>query len=409
VDYPKMRPVQAIPVRDEGRVFLQIFDPSRLSDRVIVVPQEMAYIIELFDGTNSIVDIQTALMRRFGQLILSEHIAEIIRQLDKALLLDSEHFEAHVREVEEAFRSGAVRHATSAGTGYPDDPTALAAQLDGYFTADGGPGLPQPGSGSGDLVGLIAPHIDFQRGGPSYAHAYKALAESCDADLFVVFGTAHFAHRKSLFIPTRKSFETPFGTLATSEALVDALLQRCGSDLLAEEIVHKNEHSIEFQVVLLQHVLRGRPIEMLPVLCCSTEEAVGDAASPRDVAEIRDFLDAVREVVAASGRKACAIAGADLAHVGPQFGDEFRLTPQVMADVDRADRQMLAFVEGMDADGFFDSVRADDNARHICGVPPIYALLATTDARRCELLDYRQASDYDLQRSVTFASMALYA
>jgi hypothetical protein len=148
---------------------------------------------------------------------------------------------------------------------------------------------------------------------------------------------------------------------------------------------------------------------MLPILCCSTEEKVGDAASPRDIAEISDFLEAVRDTVAESGRRTCAIAGADLAHLGRQFGDEFALSPQVMADVERADRQSLAHLERLDPDGFYDSVRADDNARHVCGVPPIYAMLSAVDATRADLLDYRQAADYALERAVTFASMAFYA
>jgi len=409
VDYPKLRSIEAVPVQQRGRVLVHLYDPTRLSDRVVVVPQELMYLISMFDGTNSVVDMQAALMRRFGELVFSHKINEVINQLDEALLLHSERFEAHLREVKDAFRRIPVRRACSAGSGYPLDPKELAAQLHGYFTAEGGPGLPRPGTGQQRMVGLVAPHIDFERGGLSYAHAYKALAEDCDADLFLVFGTAHFAPEEALYILTRKSFETPFGTLRTNEELVDAVARRYGREPFAEELVHKTEHSIEFQVVLLQHVLKDRPIEMVPILCNSMDERVGEAASPGDVAEVSEFLDAVRDVVAGSGRRVCAIAGADLTHVGRQFGDEFPITPQLLKDVERADREALAHVERLDGDAFYDSVRADDNARHICGVPPIYALLATTDAERCELLDYRQAPDSRLQRAVTFASLAFYA
>jgi hypothetical protein len=407
VENPKLRPLEAVPVRQRGRVFVQIHDPARVSDQVLIVPGEMMAVIGLMDGTNSIPDIQAAIMRQFGELLFSEKIQEIVNHLDRALFLESERFRDHLRELERAFRESPVRRASSAGASYPDDPAKLARQLNGYFAAKGGPGLPKAGKGRGGLVGLIAPHIDFQRGGLSYAHAYKALAGECGADLFLIFGTAHFA-RGALFILTRKSFETPFGVLKTNEGLVEAVAKRYRRDPFAEEIVHKNEHSIEFQVVLLQHVLRGREIEMLPILCGSMDEKVGEKASPRDVAEIGDFLDAVREALAESGRKVCAIAGADLSHVGQAFGHEFSLSPQVMEDVERADREMLAHVERLDAEAFHDAVRADDNARHVCGVPSIYALLGTTKASRCKLLDYRQAVDYPLERAVTFASLALH-
>ena len=404
---PKLRPIDAVAIRDGDRVYVQLYDPSRLSDKVLILPQELMFVLALLDGAHTVRDIQAALMRRFGELVSAEKIQEIVEHLDAALLLDGERFRAHLREAEQAFRDSPVRPPSSAGSAYPANPRKLAAELDGYFTTDGGPGRPSPGSGDGALVGLVAPHIDFQRGGPSYAHAYKALAEECSADLFMIFGTAHFS-QGAPYILTTKSFQTPLGTLNADRGLVEALAKRCGRDLFAEELVHKNEHSIELQVVFLQHVLGGRAIEIVPVLCGSMAEQIGEADSPREVAEISDFLDALRDVVAESGRKACAIAGADLSHVGSQFGDEFPLSPQVMRDVERADRRMLSHVERLDADAFFADVHSDGNARHVCGAPPIYALLATTAARRARLLDYRQATDYDLQRAVTFAGLAFY-
>lgn len=364
----------------------------------------MLFLLSLFDGTNTIRDVQAAILRQFGQLIPSAQIEEVVSQLDEALMLESARFRAHLTALDAAFRASPTRPPASAGYGYPAEPEALAELLDGLFgqAAD-------PGQTPGTMVGLVAPHIDFQRGGASYASAYRTLARDCPADLFVVFGTAHFA-QKEPFTLTRKSFETPLGTLPTNAELVDAVASRLGQPgLFAEELLHKNEHSIEFQAVCLQHALRGRRAEMLPILCGALELAAGEAPSPRSVAAVGGFLDALRTVLAESGRQWCAIAGADLSHVGPAFGHDFDLTPQVMADVERADRETLACVERLDPDGFYASVQADGNARHICGTAAIYALLATAPARRCTLLDYRQAADYPLQRAVTFASLALYA
>jgi len=408
LDRPKLRPVEAVPVRQGGRIYVQIHDPARLSDKLLIVPQPMMFLLAHFDGAHTIVDIQAALLRQFGELVHSDRLREIVRQLDDALLLDSEHFRQHLAAVTEEFRARPVRLPASAGAAYPAEAAPLAEALDGYFTAAGGPGLPGRAGGDARLTGLVAPHIDFHRGGPCYAHAYKAVAEHCPAELFIVLGTAHFA-RGALYILTRKSFETPLGTMATDAALVDALAQRYRRQPFDEELVHKTEHSIEFQVVWLQHVLRGRRAILLPILCGAMDERVGDNASPRDVPEIADFVAALRDVVRESGLRACIVAGADLAHVGRQFGDEFDLTPQVMADVEQADRALLAHVEARDADAFYDALRADDNARHVCGGPPIYTLLAATDAASCRLLDYRQAADYEAQRAVTFASLALYA
>lgn len=408
MEYPKLRAIEAIPLRRGGRVLVQLHDPMRISQNVALVPGEMMYLLALFDGAHSITDIQTALARRFGEFVPGDQIQRVLAQLDEALLLDSDRFREHLRAVRKAFAESPVRLPCGSGTSYPEDRDELRALLDSFFAADGGPGRPRPATADGGLVGVVAPHIDFERGAPSYAHAYKVLAEGTRADVFVIFGTAHFAHQAP-YILTRKSFQTPLGTLPTAADLVGELARRYGREPFAEELVHKTEHSIEFQVLLLQHVLQGREAEILPILCGSMEGLVGEERSPREVAAIGDFLEALRDVVAGSGRRACAIAGADLAHVGHQFGDDFPLSAQVMADVEHADRATLEHVQQLDPDGFYANVALDDNARHICGVPPIYALLAVTDASRCELLDYRQAVDYDLQRAVTFASLALYA
>lgn len=409
MEKPRLRPIQAVPMRDGGRVIVQIFDPARISDKVLAVPQETMFLLSLFDGTRSMVDIQAELMRRTGDLVFSSDIQSIIEQLDEALLLDSDHFRTHVRELEEAYRNSPVRKACSAGNGYPADASKLRAQIDGYFAAEDLSVAPSPAPSDARLVGVVAPHIDLERGGPSYAHAYAALAAgAADAELFVVFGTAHFSS-DALFILTRKSFQTPLGTMRTNAELVDAVAERAGGDFFRSELVHANEHSIEFQVIFLQRLFADRPVEILPILCGSTDSAVAGDQCPRDVEEVAAFLEAVRSVAAESGKRVCTIAAADLAHVGAHFGDDFALTPTVMQDVERADRDALAHVEQLDPDGFYHSVHADDNARHICGVASIYALLATAGATRCELLDYRQAVDGDVGRAVTFAALALYS
>jgi AmmeMemoRadiSam system protein B len=398
MERPKLRLIDAAPGEHEGHMVLQLFDPTGITDQVAVVPHELVHLLALLDGTRTIDDIQTSLALRARLLLPTSQIGEIIERLDEALLLDSERFRSHLARVRETFDREPVRRSCAAGRSYPDETDELRQLLDGFLAQKAGP--------SGQVAGLIAPHIDFQRGGPGYAHAYKGLAACTDADVFVIFGTAHQGVGAP-YILTRKGFETPLGVAETAEDIVKGLASRCSGDLYADELLHRSEHSIEFQVVMLQHVLGDRPFRIVPVLCGSTEPLVSDDATPMDVPAIREFLDAMRETVAELDGRACTVAGADLAHMGRQFGHDFDLTPELMADVEAADRAMLDRVLELDADGFYDNVRTDDNARNVCGVPPIYALLQTTPASDCSLLSYHQATETQLQRSVTFAALAL--
>jgi AmmeMemoRadiSam system protein B len=97
------------------------------------------------------------------------------------------------------------------------------------------------------------------------------------------------------------------------------------------------------------------------------------------------------------------IAGADLAHVGPRFGDPQPVSQTELATIDREDRAMLQAVEAGDADGFFESVRRDGDRRRICGLSPIYTLLRVRAGAKGRLRQYGQWPDP--QGVVSFASV----
>jgi AmmeMemoRadiSam system protein B len=100
------------------------------------------------------------------------------------------------------------------------------------------------------------------------------------------------------------------------------------------------------------------------------------------------------------------IASADLAHVGPQFGDPRPLTPGQLREVEEADRRMLSSVEAGDAEGFFREVARDGDRRHICGLPPIFSAMRLLGTHRGRLLRYGQWPDPN--GTVTFAALGLY-
>ena len=119
--------------------------------------------------------------------------------------------------------------------------------------------------------------------------------------------------------------------------------------------------------------------------------------------ESEHFSAALGEVIAASGRKVAIIAGADLAHVGPRFGDPAPVTEVQSQEIERADLAMLKTVESGDAEAFFDAVAADDDRRRICGYSPIYALLRSLGGAPGTVRRYGQWPDP--QGLVSFASV----
>ena len=407
MERPKLRNVSAFPVEVSGRQLVAIQDPLRISEKPVALSQTAFFIVSLFDGNNSILDIQEQYTRKYGDILFSDQVRELIKELDAKFLLENERFEEHKRSVSGEFRATSVRAAFHAGGAYSSDPGALEDQLTAFFASPEGPVESKADVGvSRNVRGIVAPHIDLTRGGPCYAWAYKEISERCDADLFVIFGTSHSVSRNS-FILTTKDFQTPLGVMPTDKGFVGSLAAGYSADLFEDELVHKFEHSIEFQVVFLQHVLRGRKnVRIVPILCSSFGEGVKGNALPSELPEVSDFISLLKEAVAGNGSSVCFVASADLSHVGRRFGDQMELSSSLLDLIRARDMEILKYVEQLDAPGFYRSVQKDGNAQKICGLPPIYALLSVIEASQGRILKYSQAPERDTESVVSFASLS---
>ena len=404
---PKLRPVEAFPARVDDREVVCLRDPSGVTDAVLSVPSSLAPILALFDGVRTLVDVQAEIMREYGELVLRSQLESMVDVLDQHFFLEGPRLEEERARQREAFLSAPTRPAFLAGRSYDDEPEALAAGLDAHFATPAGPGPIGPPRGV-RVHGLVAPHIDFNRGGPAYAWGYRALAEAMDADCFVVLGTAHAGLDGHPFAATAKDFETPFGPLEVDQDVLDAIVRRAPADLFAAELAHRSEHSIEFQMVWLRYLARrvgDRRPRILPLLTSFANECLVRGESPRQDRDTEAVLEAVRSAMAAVPRRYCLVAGADLAHVGPRFGDEWRVTRPELTRVEQEDRALLAPAVSADADGFFAEARRQRDRNRICGLSPIYALLRLLPGGGAgRLLHYGQWPDPE--GAVTFATVS---
>jgi len=409
MDYPKLRNVEVFPVQMEGRKLICFRDPQRIAENMVFLPQGALFFVSLFDGNHSIRDIQVEYMRRFGELIYSDQIVEIAEYLDQNYLLENERFREYRRKIEADFLRSPIRKPILAGNGYETDPEKLRVQIKSFFNLDGGPGkCPQRPNSPNGLKGFIAPHIDFMRGGPCYAWAYKEVAENSNEEIFVLLGTSHMPTQK-FFVLTKKSFETPFGTLPTDQDILTKLENDLGKDFFTDEFVHRNEHSLEFQVVFLHYLFEDKQnIRIVPILCGSFQEIIAKRIHPNEVEEVTRFIDSLQSTLSEYGRKVCLLAAADLAHVGPQFGHPFRVSPSMMEDLKKKDLEMLDEVIKGDAEGFFEYILRENDQRNICGLPPIYTLLRLLNQGKGKLLNYSQWRDPEGNGAVTFASLVFY-
>jgi MEMO1 family protein len=401
---PRLRAVEAFPVEHEGRSCIALRDPAGYTDAIVLLHGPLLEIVSLFDGGHTVADIQAAVMRRHGQLVERRQIEEIADALDRQGFMDSPGFADRRAVVDTTFLASPIRPTSHAGGAYAGEPGELRVMLDGFFTPPDGPGPIENGrTAKPEVRGVIAPHIDFHRGGPAYAWAYRELAERSGADVFVIFGTCH-AGMAHPFALTRKDYASPLGDVPVDRDFVDALARRARQDCFGSELAHRVEHSIELQAVFLRYLFAdGRDIRIVPVLASFAHEAMHKGQRPDDDARVPRFLEALAETIAASAQRVALIAGADLAHVGPRFGDAEPVGAPELERIEREDGAMLESVAAGDPEAFFESVAGDGDRRRICGYSPIYALLRSLGGASGSVKRYGQWPDPN--GVVSFASV----
>ena len=94
--------------------------------------------------------------------------------------------------------------------------------------------------------------------------------------------------------------------------------------------------------------------------------------------------------------------------LGERFGDRSGVNTVVLDRICEEDVEMLGAVEGVDTDGFLDTIRRTKNQRRVDGVCPIYTMLQTLQPASGKLLRYDQSVERETNSVVTFASMGFY-
>ena len=378
---------------------LLIRDPFRYTDTTLIVPPVLVRCLHLYDGLHSELDVREELVRLTGELAVSEVVSQLTEALSGAGFLHDERGE-QLRELRHReFVEAEFRQATHAGSAYPDEHEALRKTMHRYMGAE-------PESASTDsLVAIAAPHVSPEGGWRSYQAAYRALAPAYRDRTFVILGTSHYGE-PDRFGLTRKSFSTPMGTAITDTRLVDRLAASAPNAVIMEDYCHSFEHSIEFQIIFLQHLF-GADIRVVPILCGSFGKSIGARQLPEKDDGVRRFLDALGEMGSVEDGRLLWVLGVDMAHIGPRYGDEFPATTGEgkMLEVEQRDAQRIQQVNTGNAEGFWELVCENEDDLKWCGSAPIYTFLRAVPDARGELLHYDQWN-IDQQSVVTFAGMS---
>jgi len=387
-DRPRVRWMQPELLQMKGETFVSLRDPAGIQPDLMLLSPLAYQLTQLMDGEFSRSEILEQARQRWGVRLQPEQLDQLLNSLEERFVLDNPTSRNYLRDLP-------CRPAAHAGSAYPAEPEALAEFLENLLNE----GTINPGPASG---AYLIPHIDLRRGRESYARAYNHARGGLDEfDLFVILGITH-AYSHNPFVLTRKDFETPFGRVSTDLELVERLALGLPFDPFLDEFNHLGEHSIEFQLVFLQH-LRRRPLKILPILCGSFQPFLEQPRWPEEDSRVESFLKQLGEVI--PREKTCWIASVDLAHMGERFGGPSLSVTQLQR-IEERDRDSMEKAAAGQARPFLASLQEDGGQRNYCGTSAIYSLLQVLQPGPGTLLHYQQCNEPGLTSTVTVASVS---
>jgi AmmeMemoRadiSam system protein B len=276
-----------------------------------------------------------------------------------------------------------IRPPAVAGSFYPADAGELSALLDDCFlTSPLGPQgtkAPMP-----SLIGGMVPHAGFIYSGPCAAHLYACLDTSVNQ--VVLLGVNHSGRGHKAALSPWDAWLTPLGRVPVDGAISEALAAQIHF-LKQDALPHRQEHSIEVQLPLLQRVLGNFRFVPISISYLSKDEC----------AELGAAIAALCQSDASSPIKTIILASSDLNHY---------LSAK---ETDELDRKAVTQVLALNPRGLIDAVERENIS--MCGVLPTAVMLFAANylgAKQARLLKHCHSGDVSPMRKVVgYASVAL--
>jgi len=388
--------LEFFPIQHQGQQYVLIRDALGLVPEGKAVGLPLYHLMTFLDGVTSVRDAQMALMRhQGGTLVGIDEINGLLAHLDESYLLDSDRYRAARARIIADFTSEQIRPCSHCGKSYPDDPAELTRRLNDILNSQ--PLMSRP---SGRTVALIAPHIDLNVGYKGYATAYQMLKPMVPSRI-ILLGIGH-QMQEGLFCLTDKDFQSPLGLSEADRHAINGL-RDSGRDIIApDDFIHRSEHSIEFQIIFLQHLMKGHPFAIIPILCGSLM-GLREYSRSAYLDTSGAFLGELKTILTDPAQDTLLVAGVDFSHIGPKFGHE-RTAASLETEARTHDQNLLNYLTGQDADHFWEESRDVRDQFNVCGFSALACLLEILPPCHGEVLHYEIWHEAPTRSAVSFAS-----
>jgi AmmeMemoRadiSam system protein B len=396
---PRIRKdLEFIPVQHEGQQLILIRDHLGLVQEGKAVALPLYQFMTLLDGTRTTRDLQMALMRQKGGVLVGmDEVESLLAGLEASYVLETEAFKRAKDKIISDFSSEKVRPCSHCGLTYPADPSELRDRLGGILAGEAPVSEP-----AGKIRALVSPHIDLSVGQRVYASAYQMLKHKTFSRV-VVLGVGHTL-ANDLFCLTDKDFQTPLGVIEAERSLVRELREVGGDILATNDFAHRAEHSIEFQLIFLQHLLKGVSFTLIPILCGFLQSCLPEYTRKAYLERTAPFLDLLSEILQDPEHETLLVAGIDFSHVGPKFGHDMP-GEYLKGQSEAHDKKLLQHLSLMDPELFWEESMNVKDQFNVCGFSALACLLEILPPCKGQILDYERWHEEPTRSAVGFAAV----
>ncbi|MBI1189115.1 MAG: AmmeMemoRadiSam system protein B [Tepidisphaera sp.] len=433
---PRLRAVRGFPAQTpDGAQIVGLADARQVTDKIVYASMGVQYVLPLMDGQHTLDQI----VSEVGKGLTREMLEALVTQLDDAGLLFGPTFDAMQAKMRADFdsapnlppaSSAAMAEALikqSVQNGEPEPANQQEADARGSkmmhevfeaWIAESKKNLLTTPTLTPPYKGIVAPHLDYQRGWLNYAGAWGRLQGTPRPDRVVILGTNHFGFSTGV-CACDKGYQTPMGVCAADTGLIAALRKRLGEEasqkLFENRYDHEREHSIELQIPWIQHIFGTDGAEHPKVLGVLIHDPTVNAGESYDGQGLGldPFVQALRGALQDVGGSTLVVSSADLSHVGPAFGDQQPMAGddaqanEFRSKVFTHDREMLGMYANGKPDDMVAAMSWQQNPTRWCSIGNMVAAFKILEPARVEIINYAAAVDPQGHTMVSSASAVL--
>jgi MEMO1 family protein len=265
-----------------------------------------------------------------------------------------------------------IREAVVAGQFYPRDPDRLRKTIESYTLKSESPI---------EAKGIVIPHAGYIYSGQI---AYEVFASIQLPRRILILGPNHTGRGAALALAPSGSWEMPLGSVSIDAEMNETLLREC-SALEEDSAAHRNEHSIEVQLPLIQML---QPNFHFSAICVQTIE----------YPILENLGHAIARTIHALKEPVLLVASSDMTHY------------ETAEEASRQDRFAINCMLNIDPVGLYKTVL--EKRISMCGFAPAVAILIAcqdTGATSGQLIRYTNSGEAsgDDSRVVSYAGIVV--